>query len=279
VVRFKVVKGSHLLLAVSIAALLIVVLLIGLQASSGADAQGTGSGAKVEQTFALANSDRITIRVLPDPSASPAPEPRFIRIYHTHTHEAYEQVAYDPYEAVETWRTEDPAHSVVRVGEALAAALEEHGFRVTHDRTDHELDSLSDSYVRALGTLKSYEETFDLYIDLHRDAYVEGMLPHLNLNGTEYAQLMLLVGKGDRYSAENKPEYEKNLRFAQRLTQEMNAIAQGICRNPTVKIGRYNQHIGTPAILLEVGHNRNTLRQAIASMPVVAQAISKILAP
>ena len=40
-----------------------------------------------------------------------------------------------------------------------------------------------------------------------------------------------------------------------------------------VKAGRYNQHVGTPAILVEVGHNRNTLKEALSSMPILARAI------
>ena len=106
--------------------------------------------------------------------ASPPEETKRILIYHTHTHEAYEQVSEDPYEALEAWRTTDVDHSVVRVGEELAQALRQHGFRVTHDITDHEGEALSTAYTRSLKTLESYDETFDLYIDLHRDAYVSG---------------------------------------------------------------------------------------------------------
>ena len=74
------------------------------------------------------------------PPAEAAPR---VLIYHTHTHEAYEQTDEDPYEALEAWRTDDEAHSVVRVGEELAELLRAEGCEVVHDVTDHELDDLN----------------------------------------------------------------------------------------------------------------------------------------
>ena len=108
------------------------------------------------------DDDRFTV-------ASPT-----VLIYHTHTQEAYSQVSDDLYVEVSQWRTADRAHSVVRVGEELARLLTERGFVVTHDATDHEPPKLSTAYARSLKTIQSYPQHFDLYIDLHRDAYVEG---------------------------------------------------------------------------------------------------------
>ena len=164
-IRFKVVKGSHLLLAAAIILLLAVIAYIGVQiASTGLPSDG----AEVVQTTA-AMKNGAQIRVIPDPTAPPPSSPRVL-IYHTHTHEAYAQTEDDPYEAIEAWRTEDEKHSVVRVGEALSALLREKGYDVTHDVTDHEQDDLGTAYVRSNETLNVYAEPFDLYIDLHRDA-------------------------------------------------------------------------------------------------------------
>ena len=49
----------------------------------------------------------------------------------------------------------------------LAQQLRALGCEVVHDTTDHELDDLSTAYTRSEETLLSYEEPFDLYIDLH----------------------------------------------------------------------------------------------------------------
>lgn len=282
-IRFRVVKASHLLLWIAILALAVVAAFILLQALSGDSAVRISTetaGVKVLSTFASApiSGEALTIEVLPDPSPTPITTAgKRILIYHTHTHEAYAQMEDDPYVAVEAWRTEDSAHSVVRLGLELTNALRNLGYEVIHDTTDHEKQDISNAYQRSLETLKAYEEPFDLTIDLHRDAYVEGLPVSFVVGDQSHAQLMLLVGRGDDYAGEEKPDYSSNLAFAQQLTREMNDQHNGICRNVTVKKGRYNQHIGHNSILVEVGHNQNTLEQALNSIPCLAQAIHKVL--
>ena len=292
-VRFKVIKGSHLLLAIAVLLLAAVLAFILIQelstdrsvsvdagpASAAAAIVAETEEAKVLQTFASAASGGLTIEVIADTPEPVAPvDARTILIYHTHTHEAYAQDPADPYEAVEAWRTADEQHSVVRVGQALAEALTELGYRVTHDVTDNEQDDLSSSYVRALELLESYDEEFDLVIDLHRDAYSEGLPIGIEApDGTSCAQLMLLVGRGDNYPESQRADYAANLAFAQRVTGEINAAFPGLCRNVNVKRGRHNQHIGGHAMLVEVGHNQNTLAQALNSVPYLAKAIDAAL--
>lgn len=298
-IRFKVIKGSHLLLTFAVIVLLAVIGFILLQGGfdvapgarpSAADAdivQNDATGAEARAAVALASStsamsdvpSTLQIEVVADaPSAAPAAEAPTVLIYHTHTHEAYAQDSADPYEAVETWRTVDEQHSVVRVGTALAEALTELGYNVTHDTTDHELEALSTAYERSLATLERYDGHFDLRIDLHRDAYVDGLQEcYEGPDGLRCAQLMLLVGRGDGYSGAERPPYEENLAFAQRLTWALNERMPGICRNVTVKKGRYNQHVDERCILVEVGHNLNTLREALAAVPTLAQGIDDAL--
>ena len=293
-VRFKVIKGSHLLLAFAVIVLLAVIAFILIQSgarslpsagSTASDAEivqldTTNEEAKAAVAFASnVSSPALQIEIIPDaPTAAPLSDAPTVLIYHTHTHEAYSQDSEDPYEAIETWRTVDEAHSVVRVGTALADALTELGYQVTHDTTDHEQDALSSAYERSLVTLQNYPESFDLRIDLHRDAYVDGLADrYTGPDGGQYAQLMLLVGRGDDYSGADRPPYEENLAFAQRITSAVNERMPGLCRNVTVKKGRYNQHVDARCILVEVGHNLNTLREALASVPTLAQAIDAVL--
>ena len=292
-VRFKVIKGSHLLLAIAVLLLVAVLAFILVQElvtdRSVATSAGAASAAsaivaeteeaKVLQTFASAASGGLAVEVIADTPEPAAPmDAKTILIYHTHTHEAYAQDPDDPYDAVEAWRTEDAQHSVVRVGQALTESLTALGYCVTHDTTDNEQDDLSSSYVRALETLESYDMDFDLVIDLHRDAYSEGLPIGINASdGTSCAQLMLLVGRGDNYPEDQRADYAANLAFAQRITGEINAAFPGLCRNVNVKRGRHNQHIGGHAILVEVGHNQNTLAQALNSVPYLARAIDAAL--
>ena len=290
-VRFKVVKGSHLLLLISVLILVMVIAFILIQETPPADNAPAVSGevaradvvaseeAKALTAFASASYAGLQVEVVPDTPAPASKEDEpSILIYHTHTHEAYAQDESDPYEAIETWRTTDEQHSVVRVGQALAEALSDLGYSVIHDTTDHEQDDLNRSYVRALETLESYEEQFDLVIDLHRDAYSEGLPIGIEApDGAQCAQIMLLVGRGDNYPESQRADYDGNLAFAQRITTELNARFPGLGRNVTVKQGRHNQHIGNHAILVEVGHNMNTLQQALNAVPYLSAAIDATL--
>lgn len=290
-IHFKVVRASRILLIAAIVLLAGVVCAIvahyALSSNAGtADAnlvEALDGPVQAQSVFALnlraqqrGNApEEIEVEVL-HPSASPAPSPApAILIYHTHTHEAYEQVREDPYDAVEAWRTTDAGHSVVRVGEALAGQLRSMGFEVTHDTTDHEGDALSTAYTRSLKTLQGYSKPFDLYIDLHRDAWSQGMpLRYLETEGKPMAQPMLLIGNGNGF--DEKPHYKENLAFAQALTERINATHPGLCKEVLVKDGRYNQHIGVFSVLIEMGHNRNTLEEALNTVPAVAQGIRDV---
>ena len=272
-IRFKVVRASRLLLWAAIAILAAVILYILVRYSLSAEPQAQMSSASLVENEAetltvfasSASSEPIEVEVVKS-------NPRSVLIYHTHTHEAYEQVKDDPYEALEAWRTADADHSVLRVGEELARCLRELGFEVVHDETDHENDALSTAYTRSLETLEGYDRRFDLYIDLHRDAYSRGMRTRwTDADGTPMAQPMLLIGNGNGF--DEKPYYDENLAFARVLTDLINRDHPGLCKDVLVKDGRYNQHIGIFAVLIEFGHNKNTLREALNTAPVVAHAI------
>jgi len=294
VIHFKVIRASRLLLVLTILLLAAVLVFIGMRLLAQRDkvpVNGTASlveangvdEAKAAQAFASSGNsgaaaawrgERIEIEVIGQPDAVDR-APRVL-IYHTHTHEAYEQTASDPYEAVEVWRTTDNAHSVVKVGEELAAHLKRYGFDVVHDTTDHEARQLSTAYTRSLATLMAYEERFDLYIDLHRDAYVDGdPITVTPSGGEEMAPVMLLIGNGNGFDV--KPWYAQNLSFARALEARINREAPGLCKPVLVKDGRYNQNIGVFSILVEVGHNRNTLAQACNSVSPLAKAIYALM--
>lgn len=208
------------------------------------------------------------------------PRPRVL-IYHTHTYEAYEQTKDQPYKETEKWRTADSAHNVVRVGEELAGLLRGLGMEVVHDVTAFEPPSLSSAYARSLEMLERRSrlgESYDLYIDLHRDAYAASYSgPNtVSLNGTEAAKLMLLIGKGEGQTGqgfEEKPDWKANLAVAQTITDALNQQCEGLCRKVCLKSGRYNQHVANRCILIEAGNNRNTLSQVLAAMPYLADAI------
>ena len=91
------------------------------------------------------------------------------------------------------------------------------------------------------------------------------------------AYVILLVGKGTGETGsgfDERPDWPQNLALAQAMTDEMNALAPGIAKAVKVKSGRFNQHVSTGALLIEVGNNRNTLKEALAACPVIAAGIA-----
>lgn len=226
-------------------------------------------------------ADGFTIEVL---GTDRQTQPKRVLIYHSHTYEAYEQTD-ERYRETEKWRTADSAHNVVRVGEELAALLRSHGLEVVHDSTAFEPPTLSTAYTRSLQMLENRQaagETYDLYIDLHRDAYAASSTGKntVNVGGVETARLMLLVGKGEGQTGQGfdvKPDWPTNLAIAQRVTDALNDQAEGLCRDVCVKSGRFNQHIASGCVLVEAGNNHNTLEEVLSAMPWLADAIVQVL--
>lgn len=207
-----------------------------------------------------------------------------ILIYHTHTREAYFEADESIYNAGE-YQTTDQSHSLVAVGEALKEALETYGFTVIHDTTDHVPPRQGTAYVRSLQTMLAYKQqypTLRVFIDLHRDAYGNGYPPpeagqkdFVTVDGQECARVMCVVGTGESY--DERPDYESNFKLAQAMTDELEDICDRFTRPVRVKSNRYNQHVSDMCLLIEVGHNANTLQQAENSAKYIALALSRVI--
>lgn len=285
-IKFKVIKGGTVLLAAALILLAAAIAVVAISAFGNDDTTPTvspvfsHSTALIPVPYSGENEHTDSIASAPGEIVSrvlPASNGKKILIYHTHTHEAYSMASEGEYEALEMWRTDDAEHNILRVGEELTSLLEKLGFTVVHDTTDHELDDLSTAYIRSMETLdKRNSEDYDLYIDLHRDAYTAGTELTCSYSGVDAAKLMVLIGKGENF--DEKPFFEENYELACRLTDAINTLCPGMGRDVMVKTGRYNQHVAPNALLIEVGNNMNTLEQAIAAMPVLADAINNVLA-
>ena len=205
-------------------------------------------------------------------------EPKIL-IYHTHTTEAYTATKSSPYVQTSSYRTADPSKSVLAVGEALAQRLRtQYGFSVIHDTTDHEPPSLKPAYDRSEQTMLSYLERYPslvLFIDVHRDASSD-TADYVMVDGLPTARLMCVVGQGTKYA--EKPDFETNYALASTLTENLRRIDKRLARDVRAKTGRYNQHVGQMNLLIEVGHNVNTLEQALNAVPSLAESLALALA-
>ena len=280
-VKFKVVKAADIALAAAlvILAAAVVAVLLMTRAQKAQPTLATVTPEPVETSLALDTENEHTdpaVVTRVSSQALPLSNGKRVLIYHTHTHEAYQMTDQEAYTPLENWRTDDSGHNIVRVGDELTAELEKRGFEVVHDDTDFEQDDLSTSYSRSLeALLQRGDEDYDLIIDLHRDAYVEGAQLTCSYAGRKSANLMVLIGKGDSF--QEKPHFQENYALACALTEKINVLCPGLGREVMVKTGRYNQHFSDHSLLIEVGSNGNTLEEALSSMPILADAIEEVL--
>lgn len=278
-IRMHVVRASHLLTGlVSVFLLLTLAAVVIIETSADHENTKEEQFEKWEAEASFVSASAIFAPLEGETENDMQKKPVRVLIYHTHTHEAYLKKETDEYIETSAWRTKNNQYNIVRVGEELADLLTQRGFYVIHDTTDHELTDLSTAYTRSLETMKAYEGEIDLYIDLHRDAYHKdgsGKPFSVKTDNEDLARLMFLVGNGKGFSDEM--HYTENYELATLLTGRINDIVPGLCRPVMVKDGRYNQHISDKAILVEVGHNQNSIEQAIGSMKYLADALKLVL--
>lgn len=209
-----------------------------------------------------------------------------ILIYHTHTTEAYFPTSQYDYTPTSAWRTEDNTMNIVTVGERLAELLRDrYGISVIHDITDHEPPKLSTAYSRSVETMEKYKEEYPsitMFIDVHRDAYgnnPQEATDYITIDGKEVARMMFVVGTGEGATGTGfgeKPDFTANYALAKRITEYLSGIDERLMRNIRVKTGRYNQHVSNQCLLVEIGHNANTLEQALNAAEYLAEAIAQV---
>ncbi|MDO4567370.1 MAG: stage II sporulation protein P [Clostridia bacterium] len=206
-----------------------------------------------------------------------------VLIYHTHTTEAYNQTSQYQYAETGAWRTDNNTRNIVTVGAKLAELLENrYGIAVIHVTENFEPPKLSTSYDRSCAMLERYcaeYPTIELVIDVHRDAYtVNGEnTDYVTIDGVKTARLMMVVGRGVKYAeagSDNMRNYPANSALAELITEKLRDIDPALARDVRTKTGRYNQHIARKSLLVEVGHNANSLEEALAATDHLAFVIA-----
>ncbi len=194
-----------------------------------------------------------------------------ILIYHTHTNEAFFKGDQD-YVETSSGRTKNQEYNVVAVGDTLKTALEGYGFSVIHDKTDNEAKGFNQAYQTSYATIEPYIGKVNVFIDLHRDAYM-GQQPNcLETENGDYAYICFVVARGENYTY--KPNWQENYKLAQKLTDKLNELCPGVCKDIIFKNTRFNQHVSDSCLLIEVGNEKNSLEEVKASAKLTAQAFN-----
>lgn len=203
-----------------------------------------------------------------------------VLIMHTHGTEAYLPDGATHYADDEDFRSDNAAETVVAVGDVFAAALENAGIEVYHDRTMYDADGFNNAYAAARAGAKKHlaeKPQIRYIIDIHRDAITDGdgnaCKTLCTVNGEDCAQVMLVVGTNA--AGATHPDWRNNLCVAakyQALLTEYRTLARPVyLRNAS-----YNQQLCTGAVLLEVGSAANTLGEAKKAAAYAAEAFVKL---
>lgn len=205
-----------------------------------------------------------------------------VLIVHTHTSEAYTQSEDYPYTPSDSYRTEDPAYNICRVGQALAESLETNGISALHDTTSHDYPSYSGCYGRSLETMKqnlALHPDIDVIIDLHRDALADPSGGYLKteaeINGKKIAQALVVIGT-DAGGLEH-PNWQKNLSLGLKVQQTLCTLYPGLARPLHLRTERFNGHAAEGALLIEIGSNGNTMEEALETASLVGHALAETL--
>ena len=205
-----------------------------------------------------------------------------VLIIHTHSSEAYTPDGDDRYEASDPYRTEDAGQNVIRVGDAMAAAMEAHGLTVLHDREIYDYPSYTGSYGRSGAAVERYlslNPTLRVVIDVHRDALGSGDVVYKTqaaVRGQSCAQVMLLAGTGE--NGLPHPNWRENLKLAMYLQDAADADCPTLMRPIELVSERYNQQLCPGMLIAEVGSTGNTLREALAAAELFGDAAGSALA-
>ncbi len=206
-----------------------------------------------------------------------------VLIVHTHTTEGY--LTYDTgfFNPADVERTKDTGRNVCAAGAALKAALEKQGIVTVHDTTIHDNPQYTGAYSRSEATVKALLAKYPsvkVVLDLHRDAVIPKddthAKPTAEINGKKAAQMMIIAGVVST-AALPHPKWQENFHFALQLQKSLSAAYPELMR-PLYLVGsRYNQHLSTGYLLVEVGTDVNTVAEAEYSATLLGNTIAKLL--
>lgn len=209
-----------------------------------------------------------------DLSIQPAEEGYQILIYHTHASEGF----------IDS-REGEVMDTVRGPGEQLAEYLRGYGYTVYHDMTAYDRKDGKDNRNYAYSTAAPQIEAFldehpevQVIIDLHRDS---GAKRVTKVNGKQTAQIMLFNGlcrnaSGPIDYLEN-PNLSGNLAFSLQTNLVGRVLYPNLMFRIYLKNYRYNQHFRERCMLIELGTDQNTVKEAYNAMEPLADILDTVL--
>lgn len=208
------------------------------------------------------------------------PKTAEVLIVHTHTTESY--APENSKTETDNSRSVDEEKNMIAVGEIVREQLEGMGIKVIHDKTVHDYPSYQGAYGRSLTTIKKHTESdknICIVLDIHRDAIVKSDGTRVKLTadaaGKKCAQVMIVCGTNG--TGLSHPGWQNNFNFAVKIQSKAAELYPGLMRPINLREERFNQHITTGSLILEIGTNGNTLTEAKNGAALVADALGKVI--
>ncbi len=200
-----------------------------------------------------------------------------ILIYHTHSSETYSDSPEGNYHSTNI------ANSVMAVGESLCDELNKRGWGVIHTIKYNDL-KYNEAYANSANTIKSIlsqHNSVKIAIDLHRDGKslktqeVKNDIHEnstIDIDGESVAKFFLVVGQRNDNVSELK-------RQAQGITDLAEKKYPGLVQPVVTKqYGRYNQYLTESGLLIEIGNNATSTKEALATTKYVAEILNEYYA-
>ena len=216
--------------------------------------------------------------ILEAPALPDLPGPKVL-LYSTHATESYQKNG-ENYIETAAYRSLDSGFNMLSLGRALEEALEARGIGVLRDESLHDYPSYNSAYIhsrKAMEEALTQNPSIVLALDLHRDAAAGTHQPRLLADTPTgpTAKLMLVVGTNA--AGRTHPNWQQNLSLALRLQTLLERESPGITRPLNLRAQRFNQDLCPGALLLEIGGAGNTRQEALATVPILAEAIEDLL--
>ena len=186
-----------------------------------------------------------------------------IGIYCTHSDESY-QPSDGLYSTTERG-------SIYQVAQQLADSLEDEGISAqVNDTLHHPHDA--GAYRRSRQTAVELLRTIspDCLIDVHRDGIPDPTSYETEIGGKKASKIRLLVGRGNQNA-------ELNKEFALAIKAVADRVYPGLIKDIYMGRGAFNQDLLPRSILFECGTYTLEKELVLASMPMMADVLSRVL--
>ena len=200
-------------------------------------------------------------------------------IFHSHTTEGYASSLEDTYALGSDGIAKETNQSVVAAGRVLADELTRLGVNTVHITDVFDSPSRSGAFARATAAVKARLSSLprvDLVIDLHRGVIQQTggarIKPTFYLNGRRAAQMKIIAcADGDTESQKTR------LAAAFSLMHSIARISPLIAMPVSLESQIYALDLPAPAVMIEIGTDRNPVDEAKLSSALLARAIADML--